>query len=147
MPSIRSITFESLVAGTVGAIAMMPAGYVFTELGLRVGHYGPKFATLYMSSPGETALLVQHFVLGWISAIPLVLMPLHRMSLLKATIAGIVYGALYYIVVNSLALPLYFGDELPWSLGWSVVYPSLIVHIIFGIAVAYTVRFMRNRAA
>jgi len=146
LANLRSVTIESLVAGTVGAIAMMPAGFLFTELGMRVGHYGPKFAALYLSAPGELALFVQHMVLGWISAIPLVLTPLHSVSYSTLILWGTVYGTFYYVVVNSLAMPLYFGDELPWNLGWSVVYPSLVVHIIFGVAVAYTVRYLRDRS-
>ena len=141
-----SITFQSVVAGTVGAIAMMPAGFIFRALQMRVGHYGPKFAELYLSSPGPAALFVQHIVLGWISAVPLALLPLHRMTGLTVSLVGAAYGALYYVVVNALALPIYFGDSLPWSLGWSVVVPSLSVHVVFGVAVAHTVQFLRRKS-
>lgn len=141
---MRSIAIESLIAGTVGAIAMMPAGFIFRALQMRVGHYGPKFAELYLSSPGPAALFVQHIVLGWLSAVPLVLIPLHRMPSLAVSLVGAAYGALYYGAVNALALPIYFGDALPWSLGWPVVVPSLIVHVVFGMAVAHTVQFLRR---
>jgi hypothetical protein len=143
---MRSTTVESVVSGTVGAIAMMPAGFVFRALQMRVGHYGPKFAELYLSSPGPAALFVQHLVLGWISAVPLALVPLHRMSGITVSLVGAAYGTLYYVVVNALALPIYFGDKLPWSLGWSVVVPSLIVHVVFGVAVAHTVQLLRRKS-
>lgn len=142
-----SITIQSLIAGTVGALAMMPAGFIFRALEMRVGHYGSKFAELYLSSPGPLALFTQHIVLGWLSAAPLVLLPLHRMPNRTVWLVGIIYGALYYVIVNSLALPIYFGDELPWSLGWSVVVPSLVVHVVFGVAVAHTVRLLRRKSS
>lgn len=55
------------------------------------------------------------------------------------------YGALYYVAVNSLALPLYFGDPLPWILGWAVVLPSLLVHVVFGVSVACAVAALRRK--
>ena len=63
-----------LLTGTVGAVAMMPFGKLFSMLGLRVGHYGPKFAEWLFGSSGSLLLLVQHFVLGWLSALPLLLL-------------------------------------------------------------------------
>jgi hypothetical protein len=125
----------------------MPAGFIFRALQMRVGHYGPKFAELYLSSPGPAALFAQHMVLGWLSAVPLALLPLHRMPGVVVSLAGAVYGALYYVAVNALALPLYFGDELPWRLGWPVVVPSLVVHLVFGVAVAHAVQWLRHRSA
>ncbi|MBK9522494.1 MAG: hypothetical protein IPO13_12965 [Rhodocyclaceae bacterium] len=144
---MRSITIESLIAGTIGALAMMPVGFIFRALQLRVGHYGSKFAELYLSSPGPAALFIQHIILGWLSAVPLALLPLHRLSGLTVSLVGVVYGVMYYAVVNSLALPIYFGDMLPWNLGWSVVAPSLVVHIVFGVVVAHTVQFLRRKQA
>ncbi len=144
---MRTVTIESVVAGTIGALAMMPAGFIFRALQMRVGHYGPKFAELYLSSPGPAALFIQHIVLGWLSAVPLALLPLHRMRSCVVALVGAAYGALYYVVVNSLVLPIYFGDMLPWSLGWSVVVPSLAVHVVFGVAVAHTVQFLRRRSS
>jgi len=60
---------------------------------------------------------------------------------------GIAYGAAYYVAINSLALPLYFGDELPWNLGAAVITPSLVVHVAFGLATAWAIRIMRLRHA
>lgn len=142
---MRKSVFESAVAGTVGALAMMPVGWIFRLLEMRVGHYGPKFAALYLAEPGPVALFIQHLVLGWVSAVPLVLLPLHRMGWGRVLGVGVAYGALYYLAVNSLALPLYFGDALPWSLGLAVVLPSLVVHVVFGVAVACAVVALRRR--
>ncbi len=144
---MRKITIESIIAGTVGAIVMLPPGFIFRALNMRVGHYGAKFAELYLTSPGPTLLFIQHLVLGWISAIPMVLLPLQTMNTGKVSFIGAVYGAMYYVAVNSLALPLYFKDELPWNLGWSVVLPSLVVHIVFGMTVALSVKYLRRKSS
>ncbi len=92
---MRKIALESIAAGTFAALAMMPAGWLFRLLEMRVGHYGPKFAALYLAQPGPVALFVQHLVLGWVSALPLVVLPLHRMVTGGALGVGAVYGALY----------------------------------------------------
>ena len=51
-----------------------------------------------------------------------------------------VYGAGFYVAVNSLALPLAFGDPTPWRLGFTVVYPSLVIHLAYGFTVALFAR-------
>jgi uncharacterized membrane protein YagU involved in acid resistance len=140
-----TLAAESVIAGTFGALAMMPVGYFFRALEMRVGHYGPKFAALYLTAPGPAVLFLQHIVLGWLSAVPLALAPLHNMSTRQALGLGAAYGVLYYLLVNSIALPLYFGDPLPWNLGVAVVIPSLVVHVAFGVAVAYAARYWRCR--
>ena len=142
---MRKGAVESVVSGTVGALAMMPVGLAFRAFEMRVGHYGPKFAALYLANPGPVALFIQHLVLGWISALPLVLLPLHKMDTLQALGLGAAYGSLYYVLVNALALPLYFGDLLPWNLGVAVIVPSLVVHIVFGASVAYAAQWWRQR--
>ena len=144
MKLMRTLTTESVAAGTVGALAMMPAGFLFRILEMRVGHYGPKFASLYLQAPGPVALFIQHLVLGWVSAVPLCLLPLHRLPLRRVLAVGSLYGAAYYVAINSLALPLYFEDPLPWGLGPAVVIPSLVVHVVFGAAVAYVVWLLRR---
>ncbi len=119
---------------------MMPFGMTFRMAGMRVGHYGPKFAELYSTNPGPALLFVQHMVLGWVSAVPLVLALARVRSFPRAMAIGAAYGVMYYVVVNALALPIYFGDALPWNLGLPTVLPSLVVHTVFGLAVAYAER-------
>lgn len=142
---MRHALIAAFVSGTAGALAMMPIGLLFRLFDLRVGHYGPKFAALYLAAPGPAALFVQHLVLGWISALPLVWLPLASWPLGRQLAVGAVYGAGYYVAVNSLALPLYFGDALPWQLGAAVVMPSLVVHLVFGAAVAAALALWRRR--
>lgn len=52
-------------------------------------------------------------------------------------LSGLAYGAVFYVAVNSLALPIAFGDPTPWSLGFSVVYPSLVIHLVYGLTAAW----------
>ena len=133
---MRQIVFMSITSGTVAALAMMPFGFAFRTLGLRVGHYGPKFASLFVVDPGPLILFIQHIVLGWVSALPLVALLLLRRNRLAPAVLGAVYGVGYYIAINSIALPLYFGDNLPWKLGVGTVLPSLGVHMVVGVVVA-----------
>jgi hypothetical protein len=132
---LRQIILKSITSGTVAGVAMMPVGFAFRALGMRVGYYGPKFASLFVSDPKPLILFAQHLVLSWVSALPLVAFLLLRRNRLSPASLGAAYGVGYYIVVNSLALPLYFGDKLPWHLGPSTVLPSLIVHVVFGVVV------------
>ena len=139
---------EAVRSGTIASLVMIPFGLLFKALGLRVGHYGPKLGEfLFGSAPQlsmQVLLFVQHLVIGWLSAIPLLLFwrwvsprPVHLSD-------GFLYGALYYAAVNALALPAIFGDAFPWRLGWSYVYPSLVVHLVFGLSLAVTARPVRQ---
>ena len=66
---MRKVFIEAIIAGTFGALAMMPVGFFFRALEMRVGHYGPKFASLYLEDPSRAALFIQHMILGWVSYI------------------------------------------------------------------------------
>jgi uncharacterized membrane protein YagU involved in acid resistance len=55
-------------------------------------------------------------------------------------LAGAVYGAAFYAAVNSFALPFVFGDPTPWRLGFATVYPSLVIHLVYGLAIALVAR-------
>ena len=131
---------ETIISGTIASIVMMPVGFVFQYLGLRIGHYGPKLAALLFTEPGPFILLSQHLLIGWISTLPLlrILLRLHRLS--SPVVIGAAYGMAYYVLINSLALPLYFGDLTPWQIGFNVIYPSLIVHLVFGASIGFTAK-------
>lgn len=133
---------ESVRSGTIASLAMMPFGFLFQFLGLRVGHYGPKFAALLFGEPSRLVLFVQHLVIGWVSALPLlvILLRLRLHRTMSATAMGAAYGFFYYVLVNSWALPLLFGDPTPWQLGFAVIYPSLVVHLVFGACIGLTAR-------
>lgn len=142
--TLIALALESLRSGTIASLIMMPFGLFFRWLGLRVGHYGPKVGeALFGLQPEpwmQALLVIQHFVIGWLSALPLLLFWLGRSSPAIRLTDGLVYGLSYYLVVNALALPWMFGDAFPWQLGWSYVYPSLVVHLVFGLSLALTAR-------
>ncbi len=134
------VLLEAVRAGTMASLAIVPLGPLFRAAGLRIGHYGPKFAALFFDDPQPWLLIVQHLVIGWVSALPLLLMLLSTRAGQWPVAAGAAYGAGYYVVVNSLALPLYFGDALPWQLGAATVLPSLLGHVAYGAVVGLAAR-------
>ncbi len=136
----RTLSHETLRAGTVAGLAMMPFGAVFRSFDLRINEYGRKTLELLVgdvSGPLHFGLnFIQHMVISWIAAVPLLLV-LRRIPERRTGFAiGTLYGGVFYLAANSLALPLAFGDPTPWELGFSTVYPSLVVHLVYGFVVA-----------
>jgi len=135
---------EALRAGTAGGLAMIPFAAVFQRMGLRINEYGKKTLALLLgdlTAPVHHVFtFIQHLVISWVVAVPLLLLlngcPRKRDRLLL----GLAYGGAFYIAVNSLALPLAFGDATPWRLGFAVVYPSLVIHLVYGCTVALLAR-------
>lgn len=119
---------------------MMPFGFFFKLLDLRVGHYGPKLAALLFGNSSLGVLLVQHLAIGWLSTLPLLLILVRFQRFGASAALGAVYGFVYYVVVNSLVLPLFFGDPTPWQSGFNDIYPSLLVHVVFGLCIGLTAR-------
>jgi uncharacterized membrane protein YagU involved in acid resistance len=140
-PSILSpLVAETLRSGTIASLVVLPLGILFRFMGLRIGHYGPKFAALFVHDPQPWQLFLQHMLIGLVSTLPLLVVLLYWGATRWWAMLGAAYGAGFYVVVNSLALPIYFGDPTPWQLGWSTIYPSLVGHVAFGMAIAFTSR-------
>lgn len=140
---LKALLIESVRSGTIASLAIVPLSPLFKAAGLRIGHYGPKFAALFFNDPQPWLLFVQHIVIGWVSALPLLLILLHTSARQRPLVTGAAYGSAYYIAVNSLALPMYFNDPLPWQLGAATVLPSLIGHALFGTVIGWTsIRFV-----
>ena len=138
----KALAKESVRSGTIASIAMIPFGFLFQLLGLRVGHYGKKLLEVFFTDLSELTfrllMFIEHFAIGWLSAVPLLLLLVLIKNRLPALLVGAIYGVAYYVVLNSFLLPLSFGDRTPWALGFSVMYPSLIIHIVFGVSIALT---------
>jgi uncharacterized membrane protein YagU involved in acid resistance len=136
---------ESVRSGTIAALVMMPFGFLLKLLDLRVGYYGPKLGALLFGDPTRFVLFLQHLVLGWVSALPLLLILVRLQGTWNPIAIGAAYGFSYYVVVNSLALPFFFGDPTPWQLGFSFIYPSVLIHLVFGVCIGITSRrFVTN---
>ena len=136
---------EAFRTGTVGGLVMIPFALLFRSLGLRVNEYGRKtieFVVGEVTPPLDSLLaLVQHLAISWVVAVPLLLLLGCRFSRKRdRLLIGLAYGAGFYVAVNSLALPLAFGDPTPWRLGFTVVYPSLVIHLAYGFTVALFAR-------
>jgi uncharacterized membrane protein YagU involved in acid resistance len=135
---------EAVRTGTAAGLAMIPFAAAFQRLGLRVNEYGRKTLGLFVGdvSPPVHYLLtfLQHLAISWVVAVPLLLLLGRFPGRRDRILVGLAYGAAFYVAVNSLALPLAFGDPTAWQLGWAVVYPSLFIHLVYGATVAALAR-------
>jgi hypothetical protein len=135
---------DALRSGTIAGLAMIPFAALFQFLGLRVNEYGRKTLGLLLGElPPPLHYLFTfalHIVISWIAAAPLLLVLDRFVDRRVRVFVGFLYGAAFYAVVNSLALPIAFGDPTPWELGFATVYPSLVVHLVYGTVVALTAR-------
>ncbi|OLY94506.1 hypothetical protein SAMN05444008_101124 [Cnuella takakiae] len=108
---------EALRSGTFAAIAMIPFGVLFSKLGLRINEYGQKIIQMafpHFSKGIRFALFVlEHFVLSWIIAMPLLLLLKYFHHRIHHLLLGFIYGLLFYIAINSLLLPALFKDATP----------------------------------
>lgn len=142
--NVRALLFETLRSGTIASLVMVPFGPLFAALDMRVGHYGKKLVTLTFGElplPAFRAVLMaEHLVIGWLTTWPLLLAMVWLAGRMPNWVMGLAYGLGYYIVINSLVLPLAFGDPTPWQLGPATILPSLIVHLVFGLSIAITAR-------
>ncbi len=141
---LRRLAWESLRSGTIASLAMIPFGLLFRALDLRIGHYGRRLVEVAFGELPIAAfralVLIEHFVIGWLTTWPLLLMLVWLDRRLPSWVTGLIFGAAYYAAINSLLLPLVFGDPTPWRLGFSTIYPSLIVHLVFGLSIVWTSR-------
>lgn len=137
---------EVFLAGLAGGLAMVPFGMAARLLGASVNVYGELMLLRLVGHVSSILLLIEHLLLSWVMAIPLVI-GLHLASHRLAVIIGLGYGAATWLVVNSLALPMLFGQPTPWQIGWSAIWGSLLVHLVFGgVVAAESRRFAREGA-
>ena len=135
---------ETLRTGTAAGLAMVPFAVIFQRLGLRVNEYGRKTLALLIgdvSAPLQFLFtFIQHLAISWVVAVPLLMLLGRRSRRRDQLLVGLAYGASFYVAVNSLALPFAFGDPTPWRLGFAVVYPSLLIHLVYGFTIALLAR-------
>lgn len=141
---------EIFRVGTIASIAMVPFGLLFSMLGLRMNHYGQKIILLLFSDfpPGLRFVffILEHLIVSWVAAIPLVMLLFILYRQISPVILGILYGIVFYVLINSLLLPLAFGDLTPWQLSFTnAILPSLLVHIVYAATIALVTRsFIKN---
>lgn len=143
---------EALRSGTIAALAMVPFALLFSALGFRINEYGKKMIQLFFGefSPAVRfgLFVVEHFVLSWIFALPLLLLLMYFHQRIPSILLGILYGVMFYILINSFLLPAMFDDASPWNLGFvQTILPSLAVHVVYGLSIAISSRrFITKRS-
>ena len=139
--SVRTIARVSLEAGLVAGVTMMPFGAALRALGYQVNVYGELMVRALLGSAPMLAQLVLHVVVSITLAIPFVLFARWRGG--ANHIPGAVYGLLAWAAMNATLLPLLFERSTGWALGFRVVWPSLLVHLVYGASLgAVTARRM-----
>ncbi len=144
-PSVAAT--DSVVAGVSAALAMVPIGLVVSAMGFEVNRYGRLVAVVLTGSDRGVVLLALHALIGIVSACPLVLLSLTGLwpqSLSRRLALGLLYGGGYWLAVNALALSVLFGHDHPWARGISGVWPSLLVHLVYGIGVGAVLHLRRQ---
>ena len=122
---------------------MIPFG-IFYKFGLSlpVNVYGELIVVAVFGKFSRWALVAEHFLISGVLAVPFCIAAM-RFPRRTLVVAGLLYGATIWVVVNSLALPLIFSRPTPWELGWNSIWPSLSVHLVYGLALGVLSR--RNR--
>lgn len=123
---------------------MIPFAAVFRAQGLRINEYGRKVLELVVGEVAhplhDVLTFVEHMVISCLAALPLLLVLDRIAGRGRRALVGALYGASFYVAINSLALPLLFGDPTPWQMGLQVVYPSLVIHLVYGVTLALIAR-------
>ncbi len=136
-----------MVGGLAGAVAMIPPAMLLTAGGYQVNRYGRLLVEWLLGTDHRGALLSAHLLIGLISALPLAFAGSRAgrgSGLRKALLVGAAYGAVYWLMVNTLALPVLFGRVVPWFEGAGALWPSLVLHLVFGTVAALVVRHRLN---
>lgn len=129
---------RGVATGAVGGLVMIPIGLFLTVIGYPVGLYSERVAVWLLGFTTPSVVFIEHMAISSSLAVVLVLASaaaIRRWSSGQALAWGAGYGAVIWLVVNSLVLPVVFGEATPWELGFAAVWPSLLVHVIFGAVV------------
>lgn len=122
---------------------MIPPGMLLTATGYEVNHYGRLLVEWLLGTDHRAALLAVHLLIGLISALPLALAWSRAgrgLGVQNALLLGAAYGTGYWLIVNTLALPILFGRAIPWSEGTGALWPSFALHLVFGTVATLVVR-------
>jgi uncharacterized membrane protein YagU involved in acid resistance len=133
---MRRLVVNAGLSGLAGGVAMIPFGLLLRRvLGYSLNVYGELLVKTLLGSVPPWAMAVEHLLISVAMALPLVVL-VGRTARRSPLLLGALYGAAVWLVVNSLLLPAAFGRPTPWRLGWSAIWPSLMVHVIYGTVAA-----------
>lgn len=111
---------------------MVPIGLVIRQgLGLDVNVYGELAAQMLLGSTAPPALLAVHAAVSIALALPI------AWCATRSRIAGWKWGVAWgiggWLVLNTWLLPLAFGRPSPWASGANALWPSFVVHVVYGV--------------
>ena len=115
---------RGVATGAVGGLVMIPIGLFLIVIGFPVGLYSEQVAVWVLGFTTPSVLFIEHMAISSLLAVVLVLASaaaIRCWSTGQALAWGAGYGAVLWLVVNSLALPLAFGEATPWELGFVAV--------------------------
>ncbi len=138
------VAARSVAAGVPGGLAMVPVGLVLLAAGYQVNKYGELVVRQLVGQPLYSAMAIEHLLISVGMAVPFVAV-LTRWPARRPVWLGAGYGALAWLVVNSLALPAVFGQPSPWRLGPDALWPSLSVHVVYGVVLGAVLAFDQRR--
>ncbi len=135
------------IAGLAGGVSMVPVAIVLKRvLGYSLNIYGELVVEWILGRSSILALVLEHLVISWLLAIPLAAVLLWFGRRVPVW-GGVAYGAGLWLALNSLALPALFSWPTPWALGWSAIWPSLAIHVLYGVATATALRTLMQPSA
>lgn len=133
-----------VATGTLGGLAMVPPGLLLRGAGYSVNVYGQVLLDRLFGQVLASAMLVEHLAISAALAVPFVVFatryPGQRLVLLGAG-----YGTAAWLLINSLVLPLSFGRPTPWALGIDAIWPSLLIHVVYGLVLGAAVTWESRR--
>ena len=126
-----------MLAGLAGGLAMIPVGLALRAAGLPVNRYGELLA-VQLTGSGQLAVVAAiHLAVSLLSAVPLALARhIHPFERIPAPLFGAGFGAGYWLAINAVALPWWFSRASPFAEGADAVWPSLLVHVLYGVVAA-----------
>lgn len=124
---------RSVAAGVLAGLAMVPPGLLAKAAGYSVNVYGELLLRELLGRTLPSAMAVEHLLISVAMSVPFVAAAT-RWPGAHPLARGTGYGVLAWLSVNSFALPAAFGRPSPWALGLNAIWPSLLVHVVYGLA-------------
>lgn len=143
-----TVAWHSVAAGTLGGLVMIPPGLFLKAAGHSVNVYGELLLRSVFGQVLPSAMAVEHLAISAAMAVPFVVVATGWPGRLRRHLLsfGAGYGALSWLAVNSFTLPVAFGRPTPWAVGFDAIWPSLLVHVLYGLALGAVVAWDDRRS-
>ncbi len=141
---IRILGRTILLAGLAAGFAMIPLGLALRASGQSVNVYGEMALRALVGRSPPGAMLLFHLAVSVALAVPFVALVGSRPR--AGLIAGLLYGALAWALVNGTLLPLVFARPTAWQVGLAPVWGSLAVHLLYGAVLGTATCWLGDRS-